>query len=192
MLGEIIVRKDSDSNLPDVRSAPRQFPLQPIVIHHVRKKLAGHLVMTGFMLLNGVWLASLNILPLVAWPSLFLFGTLTVLIVRQLLDRRPVITIDEAGIFDRVNNLGLIEWDDITGAVIEGRKSFSSIRLQLRNPEKYTRRLSAFTRRLWALHGRRDSVYIGVTGTEASAEQFVELIEKEVRARWAARAGVAT
>jgi len=187
-LGEIIVRNDSDGNLPDVPTGPPGSTLQPIVIQPVPRKLAGYLFMSVFMALNGVWLLSLDAWSLVAWLSILLFGALTVTIAKQMLDPRPTITIDEEGIFDHANKLGLIEWDDITGAVVEGAKGLPSVRLQLRDPSKYRRRLSALTRGLWALHERRDSVWIELTGTKADAKQLVEVIEKEVRARWSARA----
>jgi hypothetical protein len=105
-----------------------------------------------------------------------------------MLDARPTIMIDEAGIFDRANKLGLIEWDDITDAVVEGIKGFPTVRLQLRDPDKYRRRLSAVTRGLWALHERRDSVWIGLTGTNADAKQLADVLGKELRVRWSARA----
>jgi hypothetical protein len=187
-LGEIIVRNDSDGNLPDVQSGPRASTLQPVVIQPVPRKLAGYLFMSLLMVLNGVWLLSLDPWSLVAWPSILLFGALMVMIAKQMLDARPTIMIDEAGIFDRANKLGLIEWDDITDAVVEGIKGFPTVRLQLRDPDKYRRRLSAVTRGLWALHERRDSVWIGLTGTNADAKQLADVLGKELRVRWSARA----
>jgi hypothetical protein len=187
-LVEIIVRNDSDGNLPDVQSGPRASTLQPVVIQPVPRKLAGYLFMSLLMVLNGVWLLSLDPWSLVAWPSILLFGALMVMIAKQMLDARPTIMIDEAGIFDRANKLGLIEWDDITDAVVEGIKGFPTVRLQLRDPDKYRRRLSAVTRGLWALHERRDSVWIGLTGTNADAKQLADVLGKELRVRWSARA----
>jgi hypothetical protein len=80
-------------------------------------------------------------------PAIFFEGCALVFI-RELLDTRPRIVIDDVGVFDRTLKVGIVSWDDILDAEGFSKGGQPFIALRLRSDPKYTDRLSPAYRRL--------------------------------------------
>ena len=108
---------------------------------------------------------------------------------RQLLNRRPRITIDENGIVDRTLRYGLIEWKDIEGAYLLRKPVFglaaAFICLQLRDTKKYTDRLPPWVRRRVARNTRAGAtpVSLNLIGLDAEPEEILSAIDRELYKR---------
>jgi hypothetical protein len=125
---------------------------------------------------------------------IFVFGTYAS--GRQLLNRRPRITIDDRGVIDRTLRYGLIEWNDIDGAYLLRKPVFgiaaSFICLQLRDAKKYTDRLPPTARRLVGRNARAGAtpVSLNVIGVDTEPEEILSVIDRELHARSKTRAVV--
>ena len=168
--------------------------MQPLIVQPSRKKWLGYLALSLAFVAAGVWMIATEGSSLLAWECTVFFGCTALVFVRQLSDRRPRITIDEKGILDRTLRMGVIEWNDIDGAYLKRMPGATFICLQLRDAKKYTSRLSPRVQRVVALNEKLGAtpVSLNLTGVEAKPQEVLDLIETQVRARWGARAGVAT
>jgi hypothetical protein len=59
---------------------------------------------------------------------------------------QPILQIDETGVFDRRLGVGKISWADVEAVQIEGGYGNRFLCLQVREPERYVRRLSGGAR----------------------------------------------
>ncbi len=80
-----------------------------------------------------------NIISIVGIAAVSFFGLCFVLIVKKLFDNKVGLTIDENGIIDNSNsaNIGLIEWQDITGVKTLQIASTKILILLTDKPDKY-------------------------------------------------------
>ena len=131
-----------------------------------------------------------------AWLGIIVFVFGAYASIRQLLNSRPRITIDDKGIVDRTLRYGLIEWSDIEGAYVK-RKAIvglvaTFVCLQLRDTKKYTDRLPPTARRLVGRNARAGAtpVSLNLIGVDVEPEVILSVIDKEVRARSGSRAPV--
>ena len=186
MPDEIIVRTDDARNRSASESRASAVSVQPVSIRSSRVKLSLGLIPFASLFATGVGVMVTGVSPLAALMMILPFGVLGFALVREILDRRPRITVDETGIRDRGNVFGLIEWDDITGACRGRLLSRSIVFVQIRNPTKYNDRLSPLRQLL--REGSTSWLPLSVSGTQGNAKELVELIETEVRRRWSARA----
>jgi hypothetical protein len=76
------------------------------------------------------------------------FGLGFLVLFRQVIDRRPRITIDELGVTDRTLKVGRIDWGDIIDVELRSINKTSFICLYLVNPNKYTAKLSKISKNL--------------------------------------------
>lgn len=123
--------------------------------------------------------------PLVAWAAIVFFGGGSVVSIRQTLDGRPRIVIDDRGIHDRTLGVGVVEWDDITGVSVGIIQGNAFICLGLADPGKYLGRLSPVARRLAELNRGLgfSEISLNLAGTDADPDRIEELIAKEVAVR---------
>ena len=183
---EMIVRTDDARKFSAGESSSPAMTLHPVAIQPSRVKLSLTLAPIASSFAVGVGLIVTGVSMLAALMMTIPFGVLGFTLIRELLDRRPKITIDETGIRDRGNAFGLIEWDDITGAYRGRFLSRSIVFLQIRNPAKYNDRLSPLRHLL--RQGAQAWLPMSVSGTQGDAQQIVDIIEAEVRRRWMAQA----
>ena len=120
---------------------------------------------------------------IVAWSSIIFFGGCALVAVREMVDRRPRIVVDDRGILDRTLRVGVIEWRDIVHLQLWG----DFVCLELRDPAKYTSRLSPLFRRLAALNRAIDfpELSLNLIGTRVDRGRFTELLQKELAVRCA-------
>src|SRR5881397_2362895 len=137
---------------------------------------------------GGVFLLAVDKSPegtLVGWMSIVFFGGCTLVFVWQLFDTRPRLIIDDRGVWDRALKVGVVEWHDISDAYVKHIQGNPFVCIALRDPTKYTRRLSPLLRRMASLNRALGftELSLNLTGTDLDAEQIRELIVKEMVVR---------
>lgn len=89
---------------------------------------------------------------LIGFASLFFFGFGFFALLRQALDRRPRLTIDEKGVTDRTLGVGRIDWEDIEVVQLTSIFTNNFIVLKLTNVEKYLKNLSSVSKKATKLN----------------------------------------
>lgn len=119
------------------------------------------------------------------WIAIVYFGFCALVIGIQAVDARPRIVIDERGIFDRTLRVGVIEWEDVRGAHPPSARHDSHVPLELRDPDKYVRRLPPPMRRLAAMNRGSGlaEFSLNLSGTGADPARIVEAIRRGIVAR---------
>ncbi len=84
----------------------------------------------------------------VGWMSIAFFGAGIPLFARQLLDSKPRVILDDAGVFDRTLGVGAIPWSEIKGAYVKSVHGNSFVCLVLTDPDRWVRKLPAVQRKL--------------------------------------------
>ncbi len=123
------------------------------------------------MLVRGQWFG---------WITILFFGSCLLVYVWQIIDARPRLVIDERGVLDRTLGIGRIRWSDIEHAYVVSLSSADFICLELRNSEKYLRRLSKVKRALAKAnrHLGMTDFSLNLYGVNATAEEVFELVIK--------------
>jgi len=113
------------------------------------------------------------------------FGGCALAFIRELLDARPRIVIDDAGVFDRTLKVGIISWDDILDAEGLSKSGQPFIALRLRSDAKYADRLSPGYRRLVQLQHAVGFATLNLNLSTLSSNPYVlaEFISKEAERR---------
>jgi hypothetical protein len=140
---------------------------------------------------GGVFMLRTDASAPAAWAAIVFFGACGLMAIVQILDRRPRLVIDDRGVLDRMLNVGVIEWHDIEGAAVKRLHGNAFICLELRDPLKYTRRLSSIGRRLAEVNRGLGytPIVLNLAGTDLDPERVCELLVKEAtarRGRWTA------
>jgi hypothetical protein len=114
------------------------------------------------------------------WTGILLFGGCALVFIRQLIDSRTRLIIDQNGIFDRTMGVGIIHWEEIENAYVMSISGNDFICLELTNPEKYTRKLSKVKQALASANhslGVTD-LSLNLSGVDASTEDVFEVVIK--------------
>lgn len=124
--------------------------MPPLVLKPSRLKYFGLLILTlGFVALGAFLVRKADSRALwIGWTNIVFFGAGAVLFVRQIVDTRPRVVIDENGIFDRTLGVGVIPWAAIVDARLQSVRSIPFICLELRNPDAWRARLGPIRRAL--------------------------------------------
>jgi len=135
----------------------------------------------AFVALGALMLRHDDAPAVVAWSSIVFFGGCALVTGREVLDRRPRIVVDDRGVLDRTLRVGVIEWPDIEGLYLQG----DFVCLELRDPAKYTSRLSPLFRRLAGLNRSLDfpELSLNLIGTAVDRGQFTQLLQRELAVR---------
>ena len=128
---------------------------------------------------------------IVGWANIVFFGGAALLFARELVDPRPRLVIDDRGIFDRTLWVGVIDWHDITDAYVRSAHGHAFICLSLRDPMKYTMRLSPLVHRLVSSNHTLGfaELSLNLAGIDLDAEKLRELIVREAVMRSGHRIG---
>jgi hypothetical protein len=117
--------------------------VEPVAILSSKGKYLWYLLIAIAFVATDALLLTHNISSLerwVSWISFLLFGAGIIIFLRELLDPRPRIVIDDLGIKDRKLGVGLIPWSEITGAYIRSIGGSQFICLSLRQPGMFKRK----------------------------------------------------
>ncbi len=177
------------STTPTATDAPGTAPF---VVHAARGRLVGMLLIAGAFATIGVFMLFDRAKPSTVWVgalNVLVFGSGVLIFARQVLDRRPRVVIDDAGVFDRTLGVGVIAWDQIDDARMASAGEHVFVCLVLKDATRYTRTQSPLRR--WMTHGNRalgfTALSINLIGTSAEPADVMQLIISRRRAAAAAR-----
>jgi hypothetical protein len=155
--------------------------MQRIVVVAARGPVYRKLVVAAAMVAAGIALERAEVAA-IGW-ALAALGTIwALLLLRSLGEERERLVIDDAGIRDTLLPVGTIGWPEVTGASVRRLGSVAVVALDLRDPERFMRRLPA-TRQFIArkaLEAGLPAVYLTLAGTDADAGRIAEAIRRRV------------
>jgi len=157
--------------------------MDQITISNSRSKYVLLLLVSIGFVVAGIFLVSFGTASEergAGWTSLLFFGACGALFIRQLLDSRPRLIIDEHGINDRTLGVGLIPWPEITDAYVKTIRGGDFICLKVRNPEMWLGNLSPVKRAMIKANLALGftELNINLSGTNANPWLMLELIQK--------------
>ena len=127
---------------------------------------------------TGIWIVAHG--KPFGWVPIIFFGCGIPVAVWQIADARPRLIIDERGVVDRTLGVGRIAWSDIEAAYVRSINRNDFICLELKDPEKYSHKLSKVKRAMAAANrglGFTD-FSLNLSGVDVSTEEVFELIVK--------------
>jgi hypothetical protein len=155
--------------------------MQRIVVVVARGPAYRKLVAAAAMVAAGIALQQAEVAAL-GWTLAELGAIWALLLLRSLGEERERLVIDDSGIRDTLLPVGTIGWPEVTGAAVRRIGSVAVVELELRDPERFMRRLPA-TRQFIArkaLEAGLPAVYLTLAGTEADAERIAETIRQRL------------
>jgi hypothetical protein len=159
--------------------------MERIVLHASPRYLYRKLVVGLVGVAIGAGLLLLHLSPPVGWVLVALGGIYALIQLRSLGEENERVVIDDAGIRDSILPVGVISWDEVRGASVQKVGSVEVIALQLRDPERFIRRLPGarqFIARK-ALEAGLPGVYLTLIGTDGDPGKIAELINGRASSR---------
>jgi len=141
----------------------------------------GFVVAGIWMVIDGEWFG---------WLSILFFGFAIPIFIWQIVDARPRLIINAHGVLDRTLGVGTIAWSDIEAAYVRSISGNDFICLELKNPEKYSRKLSKVKRAMAKANrtlGFTD-FNLNLSGVDARTDEVFELVMKYCQAAAEAQA----
>jgi hypothetical protein len=131
-----------------------RHPMTPLVFRPTRVRVIFPLVTSLAFVAAGVFVLFTRRPDSTAmgWATILFFGGCAAVFVRQLLDARPRLVLNDEGILDRTLKVGVIRWEDILGAEVAAISGQNFVALHLRDASRYTARLGPVYRRLVELN----------------------------------------
>lgn len=179
----------------------KSLAMKPLELKPVRGKLAPLLLGSLAFVLMGLWLLSPYgevmaggsvgyswFLKVLGGIAVLFFGACALEILRQMLDSRPRLILDDRGIFDRSLSTPVIPWSSILDAQIVQVKRSRFIALLLSDEEERYAALSPVKRMMSAANqglgcGRFN---LNITALNISAEELMAVIEEQLALRQSA------
>jgi hypothetical protein len=155
--------------------------MQRVVVVAARGPVYRKLVVAAAMVAAGIALQQAEVAA-VGWTLAALGGIWVLLLLRSLGEERARLVIDDAGIRDTLLPVGTIGWSEVTGATVQQIAGVPVVVLDLRDPERFVRRLPP-TRQFIArkaLEAGLPAVYLTLTGTDADADRIAETIRQRL------------
>jgi hypothetical protein len=157
--------------------------MQRIVFYAARRHSYRKLGLCLGILAVGAALLAVHVAPWLGWGLVLLGGGYAMVMLRALGEETERVVIDDAGIRDSSLPVGTIGWDEVRGASVQVIGSVPVVALEVRDPERFIRRLPAarqFIARK-AIEADLPGLYLTLVGTEADPAQIVEAIKQRVR-----------
>lgn len=157
--------------------------MERIVLHASSRQLYRKLALCLSVLGIGAGLLQLGLPSLLGWALVALGGGYALVVLRSLGEETERLVIDDSGIRDSVLPVGTIGWDEVQSATVQQIGSVAVIALQMRDPERFIRRLPA-TRQFIArkaLEAGLPGIYLTLSGTDGDAHQIADAINQRVR-----------
>jgi len=110
--------------------------------------------------------------------GILVFGCVTVIFGKRLLDTKPQVLISAEGIEDKRLNLGLIKWSEISSIFSNKMSQAQWFSINLILPENYQKRLPVFARLMRKINGESElnSFRIGFTELDKSIDEAFDYI----------------
>jgi hypothetical protein len=148
---------------------------------HIYRRLA--VAVVGVVV--GGALLLLPIQPRIGWAIVVLSAIYALVQLRSLGEEVERVVIDDAGIRDSIFPVGVIGWDEVRGASVQKVGSLEVVALQLRDPERFIRRLPSVRQYIarQALTAGLPAVYLTLVGTDGDARKIAEVINERSRVK---------
>jgi hypothetical protein len=156
--------------------------LQRIVVYASRRHVYRKLGLCLGVIAAGAALLSVHVARWPGWVLVLAGGLYALVQLRALGEDTERVVIDDAGIRDSMLPVGIIGWDEIRGARVQSISGIPVIELQVRDPERYIRRLPAgrqFIARK-AVEANLPGLYLTLVGTEADPAEIVGVIRRRI------------
>jgi hypothetical protein len=157
--------------------------MERIVLHasprYLYRKLAVGLVGVA----TGAAILQLQLSAQLGCGMMALSGLYALVQLRALGEESERVVTDDAGIRDSILPVGVIGWDEVQGATVQRIGSVQVVALQLRDPERFIRRLPGarqFIARK-ALEAGLPGVYLTLVGTDGDPGKIAEVINGRAR-----------
>jgi hypothetical protein len=159
--------------------------MQRIVLHTSSRYFQRRIAIALAVALGaGTALLRLHLLP-AGWTVLALCGLYALFQLRALGEEHERVVIDDSGIRDSMLPVGVIGWEEVRGAAVQKVGSVEVVALQLRDSERFIRRLPGarqFIARK-AVEAGLPGVYLTLVGTEGDPGKIAEVINGRVASR---------
>lgn len=115
------------------------------------------------------------------WMWVAFFGAGVLFFAKQLLDDRPRVVLDEIGVFDRTLGLERIPWSEIAGAYVRSAQGSAFVCLELRDADRWTRKLSRTRQALVATNVKLgfQPLNINLSGTAVDPGLVLDVVLKK-------------
>jgi hypothetical protein len=156
--------------------------MEKLIIKNSRWKLVLLLIACIGFVAAGIWMVIEG--EWFGWFSILFFGSGIPIFIWQIADSRPRLIMDARGVLDRTLGVGYIAWSDIQAAYVRSISGNDFICLELKNPEKYARKLSKVKRAMSAANrnlGFTD-FNLNLSGIDARTDEIFELVIKYCQA----------
>ena len=159
--------------------------MERIVLHTSPRQFYRKLALGLVGLAIGTAILRLQLLPLLGWAVVALSGVYALVQLRSLGEEVERVVIDDAGIRDSLLPVGVIGWDEVRGATVQRIGSVQVVALQLRDPERFIRRLPGVRQLIArrALEAGLPGVYITLVGTDGNPNEIAEVINGRTRSK---------
>jgi len=173
-------------------------PMKPIELKPARGKLilllSGSLAFVGLGIFFSVAIpgdlykevpSARVLVRIIGIISALFFGACAIEAIRQMLDTRPRLIIDDRGIFDRTLYTPVIPWSSITAAQIMQIRRSKFIALHLSDAEERYKALSPIKRMMSSANqGLGFTRFnLNITALNISAEALLEIIKEQLASR---------
>lgn len=115
---------------------------------------------------------------IIGWSAIIFFGFGLIVFLKQLLNTKPRIILDDEGIEDKSLGIGKILWDDIEAAYPNNIISNKFISLKLKNVEKYLQKTSKAKEKLASYNHALgfEALNLNLVGLNVSQKDLMTLI----------------
>jgi hypothetical protein len=143
-------------------------------------------VVWGVISLRLSWGAHEVMTAWMGWALVIIGGISLPWDVLKLCDNRPLLLIDDRGIYDRLLGVGLIPWSDIRNAFLQSDHLNYRICLDVVNAESYLDRLSPRLRlqRRLKFDPKGMPLYVNLFGRSLMPKPVLKLIRERFRSSW--------
>jgi hypothetical protein len=159
---------------------PSARTMERIVLHTSPRSLYGKLAFGLLGMGIGAAILALDFPVHIGWGIMGLSGVYALTVLRSLGEETERVVIDDSGVSDSILTGGVIGWNEVQGASVQRIGSVTVVALQLRDPERFIRRLSPGRQFLArkALEAGLPGVYLTLVGTDGDPNRIAELINQ--------------
>ena len=157
--------------------------MERIVLHASARHLQRKLALNLGVLAIGAALLALDLVRWLGWGLVALGGGYSLVLLRALGEETERVVIDDGGIRDSMLPVGTIGWDEVRGASVQEIGSTPVVALQVRDPERFIRRLPPARQFIARKAGEAGlpGLYLTLVGTDGDPHAIAQVINRRVQ-----------